>query len=541
MSAEFRQRKPGEYARLLWRRKWLIILPALAVSFAVAIVVWRLPDIYQSTTLLTVKPSSVPSTIAPQLSDEDLTLRLNNIAIEVFSRSTLEPLIISYDLYAAERRRGEPMDALVERMAKKDIHIELNKSRNDITNGFTLSFRGPSPLVAQRVTGDLAGKFISQQTIEVTATTKTTQDLIDKQVQQAKDALEAIEKQRFEFMTQHSPSLPTESAALVGQLAGLYDQQKAYITEIGRLNDMRTMLTTQIGDARKRSQLAVDSAVNSVTDPKTTPAWANLTQRETELEEEVKAMEQRLTPKNPDLKEAKVHLEAVKRQKQELLDEQKAKIEEKKKELTALAENDPSIKSLEYNQQTAEGEISRQQKLLEQTKAQIADIQQRLNGVPLTDVGLQAFDRQYQTAKATYDDLLEKQRKATLSNEVSSGQLGESVQVIDPASYPEKPVAPKRPLLIALGLLLGLFVGLLCAVAFEVPRLLTIQTVEDARHYTSLPVLASVPQLLTPREQRQRRMRRVALACASIVVTIISIPALALLLKLARVFELFTT
>ena len=92
MSVEFRQRTPSEYARILWRRKWLIVLPALAISFAIAIVVWRLPDVYQSTTLLTVKPSSVPSTIAPQLSDEDLTLRLNNISIVVLSRSTLEQI-----------------------------------------------------------------------------------------------------------------------------------------------------------------------------------------------------------------------------------------------------------------------------------------------------------------------------------------------------------------------------------------------------------------------------------------------------------------
>src|ERR687883_1893393 len=103
MSVEFRQRTPGEYARILWRRKWLIVLPTLAISFAIAIVVWRLPDVYQSTTLLAVKPSSVPSSIAPQMSDEDLTIRLNNISLQVLSRSTLEPLIVTYGLYGPER------------------------------------------------------------------------------------------------------------------------------------------------------------------------------------------------------------------------------------------------------------------------------------------------------------------------------------------------------------------------------------------------------------------------------------------------------
>ena len=66
---------------------------------------------------------------------------------------------------------------------------------------------------------------------------------------------------------------------------------------------------------------------------------------------------------------------------------------------------------------------------------------------------------------------------------------------------------------------------------------MTIQTVEDARHYTSLPVLVSVPELLTAREERRRKVRRMTLATASVAASVVSVPALALLLKLTHVFE----
>ncbi|HWS53531.1 MAG TPA: Wzz/FepE/Etk N-terminal domain-containing protein, partial [Pyrinomonadaceae bacterium] len=85
MSVEFRQRTPGEYARLLWRRKWLIALPTVAVAFAVAWVVWRLPNTYESQTLLVVRPASISPSVMPQLSDNDLTFRINNIGQEVVS------------------------------------------------------------------------------------------------------------------------------------------------------------------------------------------------------------------------------------------------------------------------------------------------------------------------------------------------------------------------------------------------------------------------------------------------------------------------
>jgi len=153
-------------------------------------------------------------------------------------------------------------------------------------------------------------------------------------------------------------------------------------------------------------------------------------------------------------------------------------------------------------------------------------------------VALGAIERDYQTKKTAYDQLLLQQQKIALGNEAATQQQGEGIEVIDPANLPSKPVAPKRLMLSAIGLAVGLGFGLFLAGIFEIPRLLTIQSSEDARHYTGLPVLVSVPELLTPQEARARpRMRRLLLA-AGMVVTIVSIPVLALFLKVTHVFEL---
>jgi uncharacterized protein involved in exopolysaccharide biosynthesis len=65
MSAEFRQRKPSEYLKILQRRKWLVILPTIAITIAVAYVVYRLPDVYESSTLIVVRPSTLPKNVVP--------------------------------------------------------------------------------------------------------------------------------------------------------------------------------------------------------------------------------------------------------------------------------------------------------------------------------------------------------------------------------------------------------------------------------------------------------------------------------------------
>src|ERR1044072_8488131 len=100
MSVDFRQRTPGELARMVWRRKWLIALPTLAAAGAVGYVGWRLPDVDESKTLLTVRPGSIAAGIVTQLSDTDLTMRINNIGQEVTSRSSLERLMQRYGIYS---------------------------------------------------------------------------------------------------------------------------------------------------------------------------------------------------------------------------------------------------------------------------------------------------------------------------------------------------------------------------------------------------------------------------------------------------------
>ena len=95
-------------------------------------------------------------------------------------------------------------------------------------------------------------------------------------------------------------------------------------------------------------------------------------------------------------------------------------------------------------------------------------------------------------------------------------------------------------MLAGIGVVAGLGIGMLLVALFEVPLLLTIQTSEDARHYTGLPVLIAVPELLTPTEARSLPRRRRLLLAAGVIATIVSIPLLALALRLTHVFEILT-
>jgi uncharacterized protein involved in exopolysaccharide biosynthesis len=460
-----------------------------------------------------VKPSTLPNSTIPTVAEDGLTRQLSSIAQVVSSRSSLEPLVQKYDLYKRERERGEPIESVID-MMRDDIRVEVNKTRQDITDGFDIKFRYRDPKVTQAVTAELAGKYISAQTANTINSTAAA---------------------RLDFMQANLGTLPSEAESLLSQLTGLRDQEKTLISEIGRLQDRRSTLSTQLGLLQKQTEQNIGEVAENMTDPKTTLAWAELVKRKADLQAELQHMLTELKPKHPDVLAKQAQLESVQKDMDQQIGDWKERVAEKEKRLRVRP--DLGAAAVQADIKLIDNEIKRQQKSLGENQQAIATITDRINRVPGSDVQLGAIEREYQTKKSAYDKLLSEQQKIALGADAAAQQQSEGIEVIDPANLPGKPVAPKRLVFAGMGVVAGLALGLFLTAIFEIPLLLTIQSSEDARHYTGLPVLIAVPELLTPQEARSLPRRRRLLLVAGMIVTIVSIPLLALALKLTHVFE----
>ncbi len=538
MSVEFRQRRISEYARIALKRKWLILLPTIAIGLAIAYVVFRLPDIYESSTLIVVKPATLPNSVVPTMTEENLTRELTSISQVVTSRSSLQPLLEKYDLYHDERLRGEPMELLIDAM-RKQIKVEVNTSRNEITNGFNITYRGRDPKSTQSVAGELASRYIDEQTKGTVNAGASAKQFIEDQVTNAKQELDDIDKRRLDYLNQNMNNLPSQSQALVGRLTALHEEQKALIAELGRSRDLGAAYRSQLGDISKSADQEIIMNAENTTDPKTTMAWAELVRRRSEYEGELQNLVTQYKEKHPDIVAKRKQIEDIKAQQDLMINDWKTRIEERRQKLARLS--DPRILTLKTNIAMMDSDVARQQKLLSETNAQIADLDGRINAIPNAEVGIEALDHEYQTKKANFDNLLVQQQKINLGANVDNQQLGGGIQVVDPANLPERPVAPKRFLLTAAGFGIGFALGLLLAGIFEVPRLFTIQTADDAKHYTNLPVLVTIPELLTAAEARAIPRRHQLAMAAGFALTIVAMPTLALVLRLTHVFERFLT
>ena len=75
---------------------------------------------------------------------------------------------------------------------------------------------------------------------------------------------------------------------------------------------------------------------------------------------------------------------------------------------------------------------------------------------------------------------------------MEKGRVGEQFRVLDPALVPDRPFSPDRLKLNAIGIALGLLIGLGIVAALEFMDA-TLKSEEDIRTVLALPVIATIP------------------------------------------------
>jgi len=135
---------------------------------------------------------------------------------------------------------------------------------------------------------------------------------------------------------------------------------------------------------------------------------------------------------------------------------------------------------------------------------EITGARQALQASPVSDTEYATLMQERNSARQKYDELTVKKGQSELATDLENRRQGEMLELLDPASLPQTPAAPKRWMIIVVGTCIGLALGLTVAGAREV-RDTSLKNLKDVRAYTQLTVLASVPLLENDFVVRRRR------------------------------------
>ena len=147
----------------------------------------------------------------------------------------------------------------------------------------------------------------------------------------------------------------------------------------------------------------------------------------------------------------------------------------------------------------------------------IRGYQGRVEQAPAGEKEYDELRRDRDLAREKYEKLEVQMHEASMSLDLERRRQGETLELLDEASMPSSPTAPKRSMIIPVGLIGGLLIGVLLVAIREV-RDTSLKNLKDARLYTQLSILGSIPLLENDVVvQRRKQVMWVGWATATIV------------------------
>lgn len=468
----------ARYAQALWRRRALaaaIIVVILAIAIPAVL---ALPSLYRSTATLLVQ-GQVVDPILPSNGNAGSDTVLQAINQEALTRTHLSDLIERFNLYPESRAEG-PIDPAIQRL----IHdIKVDVTSTDQVNGqpttvaFTVSYTGRDSLQSAQVANALASFYVAQSTKIRSGQATRTAELLQQQLEDLKTQLDSRADKVNAFAAAHAAAIPSQAASEIEALQRLNGQLQIDDDQQMKLIERRQSLQSQIADLD------------------THPATA-ATDLETRLAAQRKKLadlQSQLTPQHPDVRQAKKELDDLQKQ--------------AGAERTTKVDDSGTMRAtLESSQKETEAQLQQIAKDREDLTRQITQHEHSVAGAAAQQPQMEAITRDYQSTRDLYDSLMKRYSDARLAERVESSDAGEQIRVLDPAVAPAGPVGPHRVLLLGMALVAALVLAWAAVLASE--RLDTsFSGLDDLQSFTRVPVLASIPNIVTPKDRRRMRAR----------------------------------
>jgi polysaccharide chain length determinant protein (PEP-CTERM system associated) len=359
-----------------------------------------------------------------------------------------------------------------------------------------------------KVTERLASLFIEENLRDRELLAEGTNQFLTVQLDDARRRLIEQEKKLEAYRSRHSGELPSQAPANLQQIQNIQMQIQALLEALNRDVDRRLLVERELADFRiSESQLA--AAARPDTDALELPTAVRLAAARKALSQ----IQVRLAAEHPDVIRMK-HLVV------EL--EQRVEAEELASPLSAGAVASPQslpasrLAVLGNELKNLDQRIARKQVEEQRLRKLAASYQTRLEAVPSRETELAELMRDYATLQDMYSDLLAKNEQSKIAANLERRQIGEQFKVLDPARPAEKPFSPNRTNINLLGGLAGLLLGLGLAALLEY-RDSSFRSEGDVTQVLGLAVLAQIPRILTPLEQRGLLRRRLTVATVAVV------------------------
>ena len=359
------------------------------------------------------------------------------------------------------------------------VGAKKKPGQNSPLPGFYVNYTASTAREAQQICTDLTSMLLEEDLKSRQDATQGTTLFLTKQVEDAKQNLDDLDKKLAAFKNQHLGQLPGDEDNNLKILMGLNSQLDANTQTLNRATQDKayteSLLTQQIA-AWKSSQ--------SASNPQT------LQQQLAQLQAQLIDLQARYTGDHPDVIKAQADIAQVKKKLAEINDTSATGSD-------AVSDKGPGTEPAEIRQLRLQvhqygdliAQATRDQKKLQE---EIAVYQSRVASSPGIEEAYKELARDYDNAQKVYQDDLAKQSTSKMATQAEQQQQGEQMALLNPANLPDLPSFPNRLYFAGGGLGAGLALGFGLALWLEL-RDKSIRTQADVEAALELPMLVAVP------------------------------------------------
>jgi len=547
----------GEVTRLVKRRRRLIGTTFFVFTALSIVVAYSLESLYRSAGVIVIEQPEVSDQFLPgthQASDPQQ--RIARINEDVMTRDNIATIIETHNLYPQERGSSGPESVTSELRNHFDLELLLaeddprNRHAGDVT-GFVVSFYHHDAETSRNVTRDIVELFLEGNRKRRQDAYLGTAEALSREAIATRATVSGLEANLADFKTENPGALP-EDRTYNRQIV---ERRERDLTELDReirsLQERKTLLQSQLaqtepwvtvigpdgkpvpasGDRLQQLQteylrligiynpnhpdvVRVRREIESLTGSASNPAFRQALESEyMSKQNELTDLRLRYGANHPDVLSLQRSIMA--------LEEQIAQLPQGTADYPPP--NNPTYVNLEVQLKSLDIELSALQRDRRQLQTETRQLDLAIQVAPEVERRYLELTRDLDIARNQYEDTMARRMAVERAGALEASELAERYVLTRAPSLPFKPAFPNRPLIIIIGLFLGISLGMaagIIAEAFDD----SVRSTRDLRTVIGAPPIAAIPRIQTTAEGRavlrSRRNLVLGVTAAAILVAV---------------------
>lgn len=483
---------PAEMLREIKAHKWLALMIFAAVSFAVLIAGFLWPYKYESQVVIFVDDRNI---IRPLMEGSAVTTRVSDrtsAAQELlWNRNIVEPVATDSEIFGDEVSGLSP-EELEGRIAAIRANLFV-RPRGD--SYFSIGYSSESPTQAFQVAQRLGQLFIAETNERKRSESRNAYEFIDKQVKSYEQQLAQVEERMKQFLSENVDGTEGEANQ---RMANLRSQIERAELDRQELQSRAASLERELlGMAPVIQQRAVDQ----------------YQQRINGLQEKLDNLRLRYHDTYPDIVILREQIAELERRRAQALEEGGPS----NVVSGGDAEANPVFQEVRSALAETRADIRTKDTRIRALNELLSEHMLRMERIQENKAEYSELTRDMEVNKQIYDDLLKRRERARVSMHLDVEGQGLNYRISENAQYPRGVKGPKFSTFAFAGLFLGAIApfGLIAGLLQIDPRVRARKQLEET---IGLPVLAELPHVKTPYEQRrERRLTTLVVICALLI------------------------